>query len=95
MSVNITRSDRDGKKMKAVFIKKDGKTKTIHFGAQGMSDYTKHRDEERKKRYLDRHRANETWEDPMTAGSLSRYVLWNKPTVQASIRDFKRRFKLM
>ena len=93
MSVTITRSDRDGKKMKAVFTK-DGRTKTIHFGSEGMSDYTKHRDDARKKRYLDRHRANETWENPMTAGSLSRYVLWNKPTVQSSIRDFKRRFNL-
>jgi hypothetical protein len=35
-TVTITRSDRDGKKWKAVFS--DGGT--IHFGAEGYQDYT-------------------------------------------------------
>ena len=59
-----------------------------------MSDFTKHRDEERKKRYIDRHKARENWSDPMTAGALSRYILWNKPTLRASIADYKKRFNL-
>ena len=66
----------------------------VKFGATGYSDYPTHKDEERKKRYLDRHRKNENWNDPTTAGALSRWVLWNKPTLRASIADFKRRFKL-
>ena len=70
----------------------NGRKKTVHFGASGMSDYTKHRDDERKKRYLNRHRANENWSAPMTAGALSRWILWNKPTRGASISDYKRRF---
>lgn len=93
-SVKITGSDAKGKKMKAVFTDKDGSKKTIHFGAKGMSDYTKHGDEERKKRYLARHKTNEDWNNPKTAGSLSRYVLWNKPTLTASVNDFKKRFNL-
>lgn len=99
--VKITKSDRKGKKLKAVFTlrekgKKGGKekTKTIHFGAEGMSDYTKHKDKERKKRYIARHRVRENWNNPLTAGALSRWVLWGEPTLRASINKFKKKFKL-
>tara|TARA_R110002020_G_scaffold283026_1_gene498764 strand:+ start:657 stop:1007 length:351 start_codon:yes stop_codon:yes gene_type:complete len=94
--VVITKSDRD-KKMKAVFYNKDKKIKTTHFGAKGMSDYTIHKDDKRKERYLARHNpknTKENWNDPMTAGALSRYILWNKKTLKDSINDYKRRFKL-
>ena len=70
----------------------DGK-KTIHFGQAGASDYTIHKDEERKKRYLDRHRKNENWNSPLTAAFYSTNILWNKPTITESIRDTNRRFK--
>lgn len=59
-----------------------------------MSDYTIHKDPERKKRYIIRHKKNEHWNDPITAGSLSRYVLWNKPSLRESIKDYKKRFNL-
>lgn len=97
IKVEITKSDLSGKKMKAVFYKHVGgpKIKTIHFGQAGASDFTKNKDEERKKSYLDRHRKNENWNDYMTAGSLSRYILWNKPTLSASIADYKKRFNLV
>ena len=35
--------------MVAVFTYNDGRTKTTHFGAKGMSDYNIHKDPERKK----------------------------------------------
>tara|TARA_R110000824_G_scaffold5454_1_gene25250 strand:- start:535 stop:831 length:297 start_codon:yes stop_codon:yes gene_type:complete len=93
--VKITQSDRKGKKLMAVFEnKKTGRTKTTHFGAMGMSDFTINKDEARKKRYLDRHRKNENWNDPTSAGALSRWILWNKPSYRASVKDFKTRFKL-
>ena len=66
--------------------------KTVHFGASGYSDFTHHKDPDRKQRYLDRHSANEDWRNPETAGFLSRWLLWNKPTLEASIRDTNRRF---
>ena len=59
-----------------------------------MSDFTKHKDPERKERYLKRHKKNENWNNPLTAGALSRWILWNKPTLKASIEDFENRFKL-
>ena len=81
----------DGKhKFTAVFD--DGKE--VSFGAKGYSDMTQHGSETRKNRYLDRHRKNENWNDPQTPGALSRWILWNKPSLQESIADFKRRFNL-
>lgn len=93
--VVIRPSKSKGKKYDAVFTRKgDKKTKTVSFGARGMSDFTKHKDKERKERYLKRHRANENWRNPYSAGALSRYILWNKPSLRSSIADYKRRFKL-
>ena len=70
------------------------KIKTTHFGAAGMSDYTKHKDNDRKNRYLARHKVTQNWNDPTTAGALSRWILWNKPSLTESIKDYINRFKL-
>ena len=91
--VSIKKSTKSGKKMMATFKHiTTGRTKTTHFGAAGMSDYTKHKDPQRKQRYIIRHRKRENWKDPMTPGALSLYILWNKPTLKASIADYKKRF---
>jgi 2,3-bisphosphoglycerate-independent phosphoglycerate mutase len=95
ISVVFKKSTRDGKKRMAIFTRSSGRTKTIHFGADGMSDYTKHKDPERKKRYIARHKKNENWNNPMTAGALSRWILWNKTSMRESINDFKKKFKLI
>jgi hypothetical protein len=91
----IRKSHRKEKKWDAVFEKDDGKEKVVSFGAAGMSDYTKHKDKTRKQRYLKRHSGmGEDWEKPDTPGALAKWVLWNKPSLKASIADFKKRFKL-
>ena len=90
--VVFKKSTKQEKKYMAVFYENGKKIKTTHFGAAGMSDYTKHKDPARKQRYMNRHKANEHWSKPMTAGSLSRYILWNKPSLKASISDYKKRF---
>lgn len=92
--VSIKPSTKPEKKYMAVFETDSGRTKTTHFGAAGMSDYTKNKDPERKALYLQRHKANENWSDPTSAGALSRYVLWNKTTLRESIKDFKSKFGL-
>ena len=89
--VSITKSDREGKKWKAVF--QDPK-KTTHFGATGYEDYTQHGNDERKDAYIRRHKKNENWDKPTTAGALSRWILWNKKSFRDSVSDFKRRFNL-
>jgi hypothetical protein len=93
--VVITKDSETDKKMKAVFYDKEGKKiKTTRFGADGYSDFTKHKDEQRKQKYINRHKKNENWNDPTTAGSLSRYILWGEPTIKKSIQKFKNKFKL-
>jgi hypothetical protein len=67
-------------------------TKTISFGARGMSDFTIHKNEARKNLYLNRHRKREDWGDAHSAGFYSRWVLWNKPTLKESIEDMNKRF---
>lgn len=94
MKVDIKKSTNTEKKLMATFYDDGKKIKTVYFGSAGMSDYTKHKDDERKKRYLDRHRRNEDWNDYMSAGSLSRWILWGKTTLTASINDYKNRFNL-
>lgn len=90
--LHIKPSTNPKKKYMAVFETDAGRSKTVHFGAAGMSDYTKHRDDARKENYLSRHRTTEDWNKPDTAGALSRWILWNKPTIAASIADYKSRF---
>lgn len=88
----VRKSHKKEKKWDAVFDK-DGKEKIVPFGQKGYSDYTKHHDKTRRQRYIDRHSGmGENWRDPATPGALSRYVLWNKKTVRASVSDFKKRF---
>ena len=100
-SVDVSRSTNKEKKLMAVFEDKEGKkVKTTHFGQRGASDYTKHGEKERMERYLERHgggtttSTKENWKDPTTAGSLSRWVLWNKPSFNGSFADYKRKFGL-
>jgi len=94
MKVEIKKSTNPKKKYMAIFYDDGKKKKTTHFGSAGMSDFTKNKDEKRKKLYLERHRKRENWNSYMTAGALSRWILWNKPTLSASIADYKKKFNL-
>ena len=94
---SITKATDGKHKYTAVFS--DPK-KTVNFGAKGYNDFTiysqgdKKIAEEKKAAYLARHKVNEKFDSPATAGALSRWILWNKSTVAASITDFKKRFNL-
>ena len=89
MNIVISPSNKPNKKFMAIIDNK----KTIHFGATSYSDFTKHKDEERKQRYINRHKKNEDWSNPTTAGFYAKNILWNKSTVQASIKDTNSKFK--
>ena len=65
----------------------------ISFGDNRYSDFTKHKNEERKMNYIIRHQ-NEDWTDLNKAGTWSRYILWNKPTIKESINDMKKLFNI-
>lgn len=91
----IRRSHKKEKKWDAVFVKEDGSEKVVPFGQKGYSDFTKHKDETRRQRYIKRHSGmGENWKDPTTPGALSYHILWNKPTFKASVADFKKKFDL-
>ena len=97
VSVKFGKGTSGNAKMKAVFTDGSGDTKTTQFGYKGMSDYTKHGDDKRKSSYLARHGAKSSgqkWNDPTTAGSLSRWVLWNKKSLSESKKSFKNKFNL-
>lgn len=89
----IVKSSRKDKKLMALFII-DGKRKIVHFGQRGYNDYTITNDEKKKDLYLKRHFNRENWNDPTSAGSLSRWLLWNLKTLELSEKDFRRRFHL-
>jgi hypothetical protein len=92
--VELKKATTQGKKYTAIFYDNDRrKIKTTHFGSD-MSNYTIHKDDERKQRYLARHRANEQWNDYMSAGSLAKHILWSKPTITASYNDYLKKFGL-
>ena len=89
----IKKSHVAEKKFDAVFIKPDGREIVQPFGQKGYSDFTKHKDVTRRARYLRRHKGmGEDWNKPTSAGALSRWILWNKPTFKSSLADYKRRF---
>ena len=60
----------------------------VRFGRQGFSDFTKHKDPERMKRYLTRHRSRENWtrSGAKTAGFWSRWILWSSPSLMGAKR---------
>ena len=103
---SIKKSDHPQKKYVAEFCMCKGKTECepkqrhhTYFGASGYKDFityskeNKEVAEKHKEAYLKRHNT-ESWDKPTTAGSLSRWILWNKPSFKASVEDFKKRFKL-
>ena len=85
---------KSGNKKYEITFEKNGKKYIRKFGAAGMSDFTKHKDKERRERYISRHKKDLRTNDPMKPGYLSMYILWNKPTVKASLADYKRRLNV-
>ena len=61
-----------------------------HFGDSRYEDFTTHGNDKRKSSYLARH-----WKENWTKANIhspafwSRHLLWNKPSIKASIRTLK------
>jgi hypothetical protein len=91
MEVIIKKSKKSDKKLDAIV---DGK-KTISFGAKGYSDYTLHKNDDRKNRYINRHKKNEDWglSGIETAGFYAKNILWNKKTISESVKDLNNKYK--
>ena len=93
--MTVKPSTKPNKKLMAVFTKDNGRTKTTHFGAKGMDDYTITKNTEQRARYRNRHKKDLNTKDPTRAGFLSYYILWgNSTSRQENIKSYKRRFNL-
>jgi hypothetical protein len=82
MEIVISPSCRPGCKWMAT-----AGNRTVHFGASGYEDYTLHKDPDRRRLYIQRHKRREDWTQSglLTAGWLSRWLLWERPTLRAAI----------
>jgi len=90
MVVKLTKLKSGEKKFQAVFFddKTNKKLKTIRFGSRPYENYTIHHDEERMKRYVDRHRKREDWTraGKYTPGFWSRWLLWSVPSFTDALK---------
>jgi len=90
-------NDNKHKYVVTLLNKETGKENTIRFGAFGMSDFTQHKKDIRdirKKAYIARHEVRENWTDPSTRGFWSKNILWNLPSISASLKDTINKFQL-
>jgi hypothetical protein len=89
----LEKSDNKKHKYMVHFINpKTKKLNTIRFGASGYDDFIISKgNEDKKKNYIKRH-SKEDWSDLEKAGTWSRFLLWNKKSLKASIKDMGNRF---
>lgn len=92
----LQKSSNPGKKYMVTIIHNDGRRKKVHFGQAGASDYTKHKDKDRMKRYDDRHRSSENWGKAGIdkAGFWSKNILWSEPSLDKAIRKTSSKFHI-
>jgi hypothetical protein len=82
----------DGKH-KYYIITKSGKT--IKIRTAGYSDFTIHKNEQRKQLYINRHKNNELWTKSGidTAGWWALKYLWSYPTKEEAYNNIKKDLK--
>ena len=94
MQYHLYKSTNPNKKFMIKYINQTtGRLNTIHFGSANMSDYTINKDDKRKALYKLRH-ANDNINDLSYAGAWSMHVLWSKKSLEESIKDMERTFKI-
>jgi hypothetical protein len=92
----LYKSDKPTKKYYVEFENPDSKkSKKIYFGAAGYPDFILSGDEEKKKRYIARHKKRENWSSPYAgAGVWARYILWGERTLPKSIKAMEKHFNI-
>ena len=90
MDITITKSKNKDKTFDAIIHGK----KRISFGDSNYKDFTQHKDPERKKNYINRHgNEDQTKKNIASPAYMSRWITWNKPTIEASISDLNKKYK--
>ena len=94
MTYHLYKSTNKNKKYMIQFINQiSKKSKTIHFGAAGYTDFLLSKDTKKKESYNSRHR-HDNINNPNYAGFYASNLLWNKPSLSASIADTNRRYHI-
>lgn len=94
----LLNSTRKNKLFMVKFINpKTNMINTIHFGNRASSQFPIHKNVKTKENYLNRHHNREDWtnEGIDTPGFWSRWILWNKPSIDDSIKDTENRFDII
>jgi hypothetical protein len=87
----IEKSTRKGKRFMATYAN----GKVVHFGQEGGKTYIDEGDKIKRENYLLRHKKRENWNDPFSAGSLSRYLLWGDSTnMETNHQAFMKKFPI-
>ena len=90
----LTPSTLAKKKFDVYVESPSGHIKKVSFGHSDYEDYTIHKDPERRKRYLNRHR-NDHIDDPTAPGFWSYHVLWGPYTsLQKNLTRVKKMYHL-
>lgn len=79
------------KRFRAFFS--DGSTTDFGQTNPKTGAFIDHKDDKKKSNYNARHKSDLETDDPKRAGYLSMFILWNKPTLKASIQDYNKRLK--
>ena len=89
IEVIIKKSHNPNKKYDAIIG-----NKTISFGATGYTDYTITHDNKKRENYIKRHE-KEDWSinNLESAAFMSRWILWEKPSIQEAIRNLNKLYK--
>jgi|DEB0MinimDraft_10_1074344.scaffolds.fasta_scaffold201754_1 hypothetical protein len=91
--IKLEKSKKKGKRYDAIF-NIDGKIKKVPFGSDKHENYTIHKDDERRKRYRQRHKRDNI-DIPISAGALSWYLLWGESiNLNENIKKFKKKFNV-
>lgn len=89
--MRIQKSTKKGKRFMVTF--ENGVT--THFGQAGGQTYIDHGDKAKRTAYLKRHEPNEDWNNPYSAGALSRWLLWgDSKDLETNHIFFMKKFKV-
>jgi hypothetical protein len=91
-SFQLFESEAINKKYKVIIYQNGSKVKTLNFGDNRYKDFIEYNKidkklaNQRKRLYLIRHQ-NEDFNNFLTASYWSKNILWNKPTLELSIKN--------
>ena len=87
----IRPSSRKDKRFQAIFPDKS----IINFGLKSGNTYIDHGDKKKRENYIKRHQVREDFNNPKSAGALSRWILWgDSSNIDKNFYDFKKKFNV-